>query len=280
MTPASARTVALALLLAALAIPASAGPEQRFQRELHGIKGATDHRVTVVAAEFPWSAIGRLNNGQGAHCSAVLVGRQLVATAAHCLWNPRTQRPMPASAFTFVAAFDRGKYLKASKLAAVHPAPGWVFRPGMHGVASRADDWALLELAEPLGDDVGWLALDGGADSGMAVAIVGYGKDKAFVPVAHIGCHLTERRPDLVFFHDCDAVQGESGGPVLGWRDGQVRVVGLNVAVIVDRGDMGVAVGADGFRLQADRLGAAASSRPGRLSLPASLDLGGALGRP
>jgi protease YdgD len=259
--------------------------EERYARELHGIKGPQDHRVTVAAAEYPWSAVGRLNDGQGGHCSGVLVGKRLVATAAHCLFNARTQRPMPASAYTFVAGYERGEYLKAAKVVQIHPAPGWVFTSAPKDLAARADDWALLELDQDIGSDVGWVAL-APPEPGMAVAVVGYGKDRAFVPRAHIGCHLTERLAGGIYLHDCDAVQGESGGPVLAWQNGQggklgqVRLVAINVAVIISRGEAGVAVGIGALRAEADRLGAAPASLPGTLSQPSSLDLGAALSTP
>lgn len=267
------------MMALALALPALAGPEQKFQRELHGIKGPQDQRLRMSATEFPWSAMGRLNNGQGGHCSATLIGPRLVATAAHCLWNNRTRRPMPATAFTFVAGFDRGEYLKASKVAALHPAPAWVFTTEQQALATRADDWALLELEEPVGDAIGWVAL-AEPKAGMTVAIAGYGKDKAFVPLAHLGCHLTEQPLPGVLFHNCDAVQGESGGPVFGWIGGQLRLVAINVAVIPSRGELGVAASIAPMAAPAARLGAATSTRAGPLSQPSSLDLGAALTSP
>jgi len=267
----------LPCILALLAAPAWAGPaDQRFQRELHGIKGPEDQRRRMPAREFPWSAMGRLNNGQGGHCSATLIGPRLVATAAHCLWNDRTQRPMPASAFTFVAGYDRGEFLRASKIIAIHPAAGWIFTTEQQELASRANDWAVLELAEPVGDDIGWIAT-AVPKAGMTVAVAGYGKDKAFVPLAHVGCHLTQQPMAGVLFHDCDAVQGESGGPVLAWVDGGLRLVAINVAVIPSRGELGVAAAVTPLAALAARMGAASSTRAGPLSEPATLDLGAAL---
>lgn len=267
---------ALMLLLALLlSYPAEAASGKASERELHGIKGE-DQRIRMNPLEFPWSATGRVNFGQG-HCSGTLIGPRLVATAAHCLWNRRTQRPMPASAYTFVAGYDRGEYLKASKVKALHPSPDWVFSDEKQPLASRANDWALLELEDPIGDDVGWISL-GAPSVGMVVAVAGYGRDKAFVPLAHLGCRLKEQPLAGVLFHDCDAVQGESGGPVLAWHNAQLRLVAINVAVIPSRGEMGVAASVTPLMEMARRLGGQSSTKAGPLSLESGLDLPHILG--
>lgn len=260
----------LCILAAALLLPFPvwAGDQsQRLARELRGLKG-DDDRLAVVAAQYPWSAMGRLNNGLGGHCSAVLVGPRLVATAAHCLWNRRTRAPIPVSSLTFVAGYDRGDYLRASKVAVMHASPGWNLFTNKQdaGLSARADDWALLELVEPVGEAVGWVGLGADPAAGERVTAAGYGKDKAHVPMAHLGCRVLERRGPLVV-NDCDAVQGDSGGPLLLWRDGRPLLAGLNVAVMVGRGDLGVAVGVSTFKAEAERLGAV-SGRAGSQSQP------------
>lgn len=254
--------VALALLLTASA--AQAGDQsQRLSRELHGIKGADD-RVAVAAAQYPWSAMGRLNNGIGGHCSAVLVGPSLLATAAHCLWNHKTRAMIPASSLTFVAGYDRGAYLAAAKVTRLHPSPHWNFAAN---TGNRADDWALVELDQPLGEAVGVVAIGADPEPGRRLVAAGYGKDKAHIPTAHLGCAVTERRGP-VLIDDCDAVQGDSGGPVLVWRNGQPQLAGLNVAVMLGAEEMGVAVAASAFKAEASRLGAVPEGRPGSLSQP------------
>lgn len=259
---------ALVLLLSALAGIVGA---RASGRDLKGVKG-DDDRVVVAAAEFPWSAMGRLNN-LGAHCSGTLIGPRLVATAAHCLWNRKTRRPTPPSSLVFVAGWEKGQYLKASHVAQTHIAPGWRF-DAPYGPEIAAHDWALLELDEPLGDAVGWVAPAASSEPGTRVVVAGYGQDRAHVPMAHIGCRITGRMPSGLLLHDCDAVHGDSGGPVMAWRDGGLRLSGIHVATLSsDKRVDGGAVGAGAFLAEALRLGAAAQTRPGKLSLPVGVEL-------
>ena len=41
---------------------------------------------------YPWSAIGKLNNGVGGSCTAAVIEQDLALIAAHCIFNRRTAR--------------------------------------------------------------------------------------------------------------------------------------------------------------------------------------------
>jgi len=251
------------LILAALSCLV---PVLAFAAGLNGIKGADD-RVEVVANQYPWSAVGRLNNGQGGHCSGILLGPKLAVTAAHCLWNKKTRRPMPATSLRFVAGYDRGQYLAFTNVESTIIAPSWQFDVPYSPVLA-SHDWALLILAEPLGDKVGWVGL--GAAPGPAdwLVTVGYGQDKAHIPAAHLGCHVAGKLASGVLTHDCDAVHGDSGAPVLVWRNGAPSLSAIHVATFGYGGGkyLGGAVPVDVFAAEARKQGAQTTGKAGSLS--------------
>jgi len=204
---------------------------------LNGIKGADD-RIEVAANQYPWSAVGRLNNGQGGHCSGILVGPKLAVTAAHCLWNKKTRRPMPAASLRFVAGYDRGQYL------------------------------AFTNVESTIIDKVGWVGLGTAPGPADWLVTVGYGQDKAHIPAAHLGCHVAGKLASGVLTHDCDAVHGDSGAPVLVWKNGAPTLAAIHVATFGYGGGkyLGGAVPVDAFAAEARRQGAQLSGKPGELS--------------
>ena len=50
------------------------------------------HRQPVDERSYPWSAIGKLFNEAGGECSGVVIARNKILTAAHCLFSRRTGR--------------------------------------------------------------------------------------------------------------------------------------------------------------------------------------------
>ena len=254
--------------LTAAAATLSILPALAWASGLDGVKGADD-RVEVAAGQYPWSAVGRVNNGQGGHCSGVLVGPKLAVTAAHCLWNKKTRQPMPAGSLRFVAGYDRGQYLAFAAVERTVVSPGWRF-DAPYGPALAAQDWALLLLAEPLGDKVGWVALGAAPDPADWLVTVGYGQDKAHIPAAHLGCHVAGRLDSGVLTHDCDAVHGDSGAPVLVWKNGAPTLAAIHVATFGfgDGKFLGGAVPVAAFAAEAGKQGARSAGQAGAMSRP------------
>ena len=63
------------------------------------------HREAVDEQLYPWSSIGKLYNETGGSCSGVVIARDKILTAAHCLFNARTRRFIPARALHFLVGY-------------------------------------------------------------------------------------------------------------------------------------------------------------------------------
>jgi protease YdgD len=226
--------------------------------------GFSDQREIVSVKEYPWSTVGRVGFGHG-WCSAVLIGPALAATAAHCLWNKATGRQMTAQALTLVVGWDRGQFIDGTAVVRVTLPPNWVPQEMEHyGQEQAGRDWALLELEKPLGRTAGWVALSDDIKQNSVVAAVGYGEDRKHVATAHQGCHILDHLPSGAWTHNCDAVHGDSGGPVFSWDGTMLRVVAINVARF--NGSLGGAVAAADFSAVARKLGAPAENNNGELT--------------
>ena len=101
------RPVVLAIALSAAALPA-------------GAQGSASGRARVDVRAAPWTSIGKLQAVAGSlrmTCTAALIGRHTVLSAAHCLFNPRTQHYFLPSSVHFVAGLE-GQGFAAAALAA------------------------------------------------------------------------------------------------------------------------------------------------------------------
>lgn len=219
----------LAVILALFWLPAAAQAEAR--------------RIRVDALEYPWSAVGRLNAGGRSYCTAVMISERHLLTAAHCLWNRIQGNWWPVDSLHFVAGYQGGEAPLHALVKSYVVADGVVIGARMSPDQAGAD-WAVVELAEPLGRLAGWMAVGMPADTapgasgrGGVVGALGYRAESPHAMSLEYGCRVLAHESDSrVFWHDCPGARGESGGPVIAFLPDGPHVLGITSMITAMEG--------------------------------------------
>jgi V8-like Glu-specific endopeptidase len=192
-----------------------------------------DDRIALTTNQYPWSTIGLLNNGKGT-CTATLVYKDIVVTAAHCVIDPATKK-LVTTPISFQPNYKGGS--SATKTYA-----SYVWWGTNDPDKFRSSDFALIRLQQPVGSQYGWLGTHatnvGSFPAQLTVA--GYSGDFMNGQTAgiHHNCNTRGRDSGNGFIlHDCDTARGSSGGPALRMYNNGLTIFGLNVAERRNGGD-------------------------------------------
>ncbi|MEO1210607.1 MAG: trypsin-like peptidase domain-containing protein [Cyanobacteria bacterium J06638_20] len=220
-------------------VPENLG-ESRHPQDTRGTIGEDD-RIELLSRRYPWSAIGRIVaedvDGQFGICSGTLIAADVVLTNAHCVMNPATGELHRAIRFqpNVVNNVVRDVADVANAEAVFY---GTDFSTDT--IPPNADDWAFLQLDQPLGDRYGTIPWNPLSVSELVeeyearLVMVGYSGDyprdrPGTSAGVHLGCSILGIQEESIT-HDCDTFGGSSGGPILAWIDDQSYIVGVNSA--------------------------------------------------
>jgi protease YdgD len=205
-----------------------------------------DDRVRVNVQDTPWRFIGRFTNSAGESCTATLIARNVIITAAHCINGDNGV----TAGGVFVASNGATAHTVAYALN-----PRYDYHRFISGNDIDGMDWALLRIDNPLGERLGFAGVRSITGSGLQSAHAanllqaGFAWDTGDTMAANVNCHIVRLYNDDTFAHECDTTRGDSGSSFL-VRDGDgYSVIGVdsNFRSNPDGPFLYIAVSASGF---------------------------------
>ncbi len=218
-------TAALACCLA----PVQAAEKETGLKKLNSLNGTRG-----------WQGVGRLNIGRSSFCTGTLIAPDLVLTAAHCLFNPRTGVREADDKVEFLAGWSGGRAAahRRVKRTVIHPAYNFGAPRDTKRVAA---DLALIQLDTPIRHPVirPFKTIRNSMDV-RQVRVVSYARGRADAPSIQRACNVLDRE-DSIYVTTCDVDFGSSGAPVFHIENGVPKVIAV-VSAMADMDDQKISL--------------------------------------
>lgn len=183
-------------------------------------------RLDIGDTARQWQAVGRLDLAGRGFCTGTLVARDLVVTAAHCLYDRETGARLDPARIAFRAGLRDGWAMAERGVRRAVAHPDYVYHAGAAARRVR-HDVALLELDHPV--DTPRLRLFATGDPpgmGETIGLVSYARGRAEAPSLQNACTVLARQQGMLVM-SCDVDFGSSGAPVFSLAGGPPRIVSV-----------------------------------------------------
>lgn len=189
-------------------------------------QGAHLQRLDISDTAQAWQAVGRLELGGRGFCTGTLVARDLVVTAAHCLYDRETGARLDIGRIAFRAGLRDGRAMADRRVRRAVAHPDYAYHAGAAALRVR-HDVALLELDRPI--DAPRLRLFATGEQprmGETIGLVSYARGRAEAASLQNACSVLARQDGMLVM-SCDVDFGSSGAPVFSFAGERPRIVSV-----------------------------------------------------
>lgn len=174
-----------------------------------------------------WVSVGRLILSYGVgFCTATLISKDLILTAAHCLYDPDTGQKYELEGFEFQAGWRNGRAEAYRRIRAAAAHPQYLLTK-KSDVNRMKYDVALLRLDVPIQkSNIPPVAMSELPKRGEAVGVVSYARGRVNAPSIQDTC-IVQSEYSGVLIMTCSVDYGASGSPVLVSSNGQPQITGV-----------------------------------------------------